>query len=90
MSKRATLRLLDELDAEVRPVVSIRAAPATLAAGDFRRLLPESAPERGLASAALEAAAGCETGLALYAASDSAVAVMNARASFAPVTSPPK
>ncbi len=76
MSKRATLRLLDELSAEPRPVSSIHATPETLAGGDFRRLLLESGPEeRVLASAALEAAAGCDTGLALYASPDSAVAV---------------
>ena len=74
MSKRAALRLLDDLDAQARHS-SIYVSADTLAERDFRHLLPESDPERALASAALDAAADCDTGLAIYTSAERAVSL---------------
>lgn len=73
VSKRATLALLDEMDAEGGRRATVCVSAETLAAGDWRCLLPESEPARTLAEAAIADAADCDTGLALYVSDDSAV-----------------
>ena len=74
MSKRAALRLLDDVDAQARHS-SIYMSADTLAERDFRHLLPESEPERALASAAIDAAADSDTGLAVCMSAESAVSI---------------
>ena len=74
VSRRATLALLDEMDAEGGRRATVCVSAETVAAGDWRCLLPESEPARLLAEAAIvDAAADCDTGLALYVSDDSAV-----------------
>ena len=76
VSKRATLALLDDMDAEGGRRATVCVSAETLAAGDWRCLLPESEPARTLAEAAIaDAASDCDTGLALYVSDDSAVLV---------------
>ena len=50
LSKRATLGLLDEMDADGARRATICVSPETLAAGDWLHLLPESDPARTLAA----------------------------------------
>ena len=74
LSKRATLGLLDEMDADGARRATVCVSPETLAAGDWLHLLPESDPARTLAAEAIaDAAADCDTGLALYVSAESAV-----------------
>ena len=76
VSKRAALGLLDDLESQSRHAAIFISADA-LAAGDWLHLLPESEPERSLAHAAASSAqdGGGGAGLALYVASDGAVAI---------------
>ena len=74
VSKRGALGLLDDLESQDRHAAIFISADA-LAAGDWLHLLPDSEPERSLAHAAASSAQDGDTGLALYVASDGAVAI---------------
>ena len=75
MSKRGALALLGDLESQDRHAAIFISAD-TLAAGDWRHLMPESEPQRSLAAdAARGARDGGDVGLAIFAASDGAVSI---------------
>jgi hypothetical protein len=72
MSKRAVLRLLDELDTE-GCTTTICVSPQTLDARDYDHLLPESEPDRSRATQALSDIGQSDTGIAVFVSRDRTV-----------------
>ena len=74
MSKRAVLRLLDELDTE-GCTATVCVSAETLGARDYDHLLPQSEPDRSRAAEALADVGPSDTGVALFVSQGRMVAV---------------